>query len=292
MIHRARPRWRQTPILAMFVAVGLSISVYATPRDNGAPSTSLARRNEAAAISKVALRKAMQGHLGLAAELYISAYQTDPTTHGYLYSAARALHLNGDTVAATAKYKLFLQRVDNDDPMAANARKHLASLRSATPPSPRPTAAAKKGADVVAAAPLKTPKPRVHMAGPTALPPSPRKDVGADIPWRSIGVGVTGVGVASLAIASYFQVVASSDAAALESKLDDGTIDASAARRELTLVENSRTNARIFLASGVVVGGVGAWLWLRSNDRPSSPGAWVTPVGPGGVRGFSVFARF
>ncbi len=104
----------------------------------GAPS---AKKDEAAAISQIAMTKAKAGDYKLCAELYHQAYRTDPAFLGYLYSAARCAQKGGNLDAAERDFRALLRRAPADHELAPRAQKHIEEVlktRAEAPPIAEP----------------------------------------------------------------------------------------------------------------------------------------------------------
>ena len=72
-----------------------------------------------------------------AASLFLTAYDLDPETHEYLYSAARLEELVGKNAEAKRHYETFLERSDKGHALRGRARKGLqrtSELLSLAPP--------------------------------------------------------------------------------------------------------------------------------------------------------------
>ena len=99
------------------------------------PDTSAAADNavkdEAAAISLVAMGKAKAGNYALCADLYVQAYRIDPSFLGYLYSAARCQQKAGKLDDSERNYRVYLKRAPPDDELVARARQHLNEIMAA-----------------------------------------------------------------------------------------------------------------------------------------------------------------
>lgn len=85
----------------------------------------------AVAIARKAVAAYEAGEHNRSADLYHEAYKADPTTPGYLYSAARAEQIARQYPKAAATYQRFLALPDTPADMAEKARLYLAECHSA-----------------------------------------------------------------------------------------------------------------------------------------------------------------
>ncbi len=110
--------------LAIFLAVSLSVPV-------AWAKVSKAKKREAVAASILARSALDKRNYDMAIALYTQAYQLDPDTLGYLFSAGRACHKGGMLAAAEEHYAAFLKKSGKiKSPLVDKARQYLLDVQS------------------------------------------------------------------------------------------------------------------------------------------------------------------
>ncbi len=138
-----------TRILAVVAALGIALATAPMP---AAAATPKAQQEEAAALSRLAAKRAESGEFAKAAEMFHEAYRIDAGYPGYLYSAARAEEKAGMLAEAERDYTKFIDVAPKGHPKLGDAAKNLNHVRSLRSTAVTAAEAAKKAASEKAAA--------------------------------------------------------------------------------------------------------------------------------------------
>ncbi len=241
------------------------------------------KKDEAAAISQIAMTKAKAGDFKLCAELYQQAYRTDPAFLGYLYSAARCSQKGGDLDGAERAYRALLARAPADHQLVSRARKHIDEVLEARktppvvekpsvekPPIKKPPAAVKP--------PAPLPKPATPVVVPKPAPPGSWKTAAG---WSSLVASAAALGFGGWLLAD--GLAARSE---LAERLDerDGGLVVSMTPQEAHDDEEAYRDRLLWggvvAGAGLLVGAAGGWMLATV---PDSPKITLLP-GPTGLR--------
>ncbi len=272
--------------IALATAAALALMAPCTVLAQAQPQA-LTDAERAAAFSQIAKEEAKKQNYTHCAELYRKAFDIDPATLGYLYSAARCEQKAEQYEAAMRHYDTFLLRAPPDDALRSKAEGYRAECETALEAQRRKAQELeqkrkaeqlreakraeearkqREAAQAAAAGPQVKGKPVTSVVSHSV--PAWRRPVG----WISVAVGVAAVGAGAFFVQDGRSTLdkLDSDLKLAKDSSADGIIRSLS--RDVAESRERDGNRSVgiggaMLGAGLVSGGLGVWMLFSGSSK-------------------------